>query len=249
MSRPGLWQSLRNLFGAAPEITSEQLADASATRRWRSVRALGASTRPALLPDLFRLLADPDPIVRDETTRTLASWGSDYSLKPAVDLLSSGHPSPELAASVLDLLALLADPGIRPLAAPYLSASDPLLRLAAARALGAAGSENNVSDLFPLVTDPDPRVRRAACLALGSTADASALPVLLNALDDKDPPVRQFARQSSTRIEAELARRQRENERAAARQARRTKPPGSSATHNSQDEVVAASSESPAPPP
>ncbi len=220
--RPSFWQRLRLSLGGAPDITSEQLADANPTRRWRSVRAMAASPRPALLPDLLRLLADPDAIVRDETVRILASWGADYSLTPARELLDS-EPSPELAVSALDLLALLEDPSVLPVAAPYLTAADPLTRAAAARAIGSASprpadSGVTASALLALTSDPDPRVRRSACLALGRMGDAVALPALLTALQDGDPSTRQFARQSITRIEAEVARRRKESERMAARQ-------------------------------
>lgn len=224
MPRPNFWQRLRLSFGSAPSITPEQLADADPTRRWRSVRALSASPRPALLPDLLRLLDDPDPIVRDETVRTLALWGDEHSLKPTLDLLS-GDPSRELAASALDLLALLAAPGAHAAAVPYLTAADPLLRASAARAL-AASPEATASALIPLVSDPDPRVRRAACLAVGRLGDPAALPALLAAAQDDDPSTRQFAHLSSARIEAEIARRQKESERAAARQASKSENAG-----------------------
>ena len=216
MPRPGFWQNLRRLFSAPPEITPEQLADPNPTRRWRSARAVAGSPRPALLPDLFRLLADPDPIVRDEAGRALAAWGSEHSLQPALDLLA-GDPAPETAASALDLLALLAAPDAHPLAARYLTAPDPLLRTAAVRSLAAANPQAAAPALIPLLADPDPRVRRAVCLALGHSGDPAALPALLAAQKDNDPSARQFARQSGARLEAELALRQKEAERAAAR--------------------------------
>lgn len=244
--RPSFWQRLRLSFWGAPDVTSEQLADANPTRRWRSVRALAASPRPALLPDLMRLLADPDVLVRDETARTLASWGADYSLAPARELLA-GEPSPELAVSALDLLALLEDPGAQPLATPYLTAADPLTRAAAARAIGSAGpsladSDVTASALLPLVSDPDARVRRLACLALGRIGAAVALPALLAALQDSDLSTRQFSRQAITRIETEVARRRKESERMTARQA--TMPPSSKRSNTGTPLVEGAQAES-----
>lgn len=218
-TRPGLWQNLRRLFSVPPGIAPAQLADANPTRRWRSVRAAAASPDPALLPALLKLLADPDPIVRDEAVRTLALWGSEHSLRPALDLLS-GDPAPETAAAALELLALLAAADARPLAVHHLSAPDPLLRTAAARALAAANPETTAPALIPLAADPDPRVRRAACLGLGHSGDPAALPALLSAQKDDDLSVRQFARKASARIEAEVARRQQEAERIAARKAK-----------------------------
>lgn len=254
--RLSFWQRLRLSLGAAPDITPEQLADANPTQRWRSARALAGSPRPALLPDVLRLLADPDPIVRDEAVRTLAGWGAGYSLKPARDLLAS-KPSPELAASAFDLLTLLADPDVRPVAARYLTASDPLLRAAAARAFGAAGTaatdSSLASALLPLAADSDPRVRRAACLSLGRIGDASALPALLSALKDGDPSTRQFARQAITRTEAEVARRQKESERIAARQGKKggeTGPPADASQAESlQIDAAVAPSDPSAPAP
>jgi HEAT repeat protein len=233
MPRPNFWQRLRLSFGSAPPITPEQLADPNPTRRWRSARAAAGSPRPALLDSLLRLLADPDPIVRDESVRTLASWGGEHSLKPALDLLA-GDPAPETAAAALDLLALLADPAAQSLAARFLSAPDPLLRASAARALAASNPETPATALIPLAADPDPRVRRAVCLALGRAGDPAALPALLAALKDDDPSIRQFARQSSARLEAELARRQKEAARAAARKAKNGGDEEKQSTINSQ---------------
>ena len=206
----GMWAKLQQQLAPASPVTPAQLHDDRPEVRWRAVRRLNGRRQVQYQPTLFELLADSDPIVRDETVRTLASWGSEYSLHRTRSLLAS-RPAPILAVSLLDLLARLPDPGNLEAATPYLNDADPAIRAAAAGALGGVGDSGIVMPgdiLMPLLADPDPRVRRAACTALGQIGDPSALPLLATARHDPDLLVREMAPRAVAAIEKAEAQRQ-----------------------------------------
>ncbi len=196
-----LWERLRASLTPRPRVDPAQLSDPDPTTRWRAARNLAGSPQPALSPTLLHLLEDPDPIVRDETVRTLASWGPEHTLQIACDRLGE-TTSPLLAASLLDLLYLTPAPTAAPAISTFLDHTDPLVRAAAARTLGVAGSSQHIPSLLTRATDSDPRVRRAACQSLGRLADPSAVSALSERLHDPDLATRQYARTALTRIEA-----------------------------------------------
>jgi cyclophilin family peptidyl-prolyl cis-trans isomerase/HEAT repeat protein len=106
--------------------------------------------------------------------------GSAGCLKAVAGQLGSGDPNLSFTAAALlsrsqegvagaagDLLALLAD-------------GEPLVRVQAARALGAGKDKKAVARLLLLLQDRDERVAMAAVSALGSIADTSAVKPLLD---------------------------------------------------------------------
>lgn len=198
---------LRLQLTPAFPVEPGQLRDTDPTVRWRAVRRLAGRPQSQHLPALFDLLGDPDPIIRDESVRTLAAWGLNYSLLPARAELE-GKPTPALAASLLDLLAHLPDPENQAVIAPYLFHADPQVRAAAAQAAGALGMQQDHVALLPLLEDDDPRVRRAACAALGQIADPLAVPALREQVRDSDELTREASQRAISRIEAAEAARQ-----------------------------------------
>ena len=202
-----LWTRLRVQLTAASPVDPGQLQDPDPTVRWRAARRLEGRPQSQHLPALFDLMGDPDPIIRDESVRTLASWGPNHSLMPARAGLKS-KPSQALAASLLDLLAHLPDPDNQAVIAPYLSHADPLVRAAAAQAAGALGVQQDHRALLPLVADADPRVRRAACAALGQITDPLAVSALRERVRDSDELTREASQRAISRIEAAETARQ-----------------------------------------
>lgn len=159
------------------------------------MEALSAADEPAVraaLPEILRLLSDPDPEIRAE----------------AVDLLVD-HPSPEAVPQLIARLAD-ADETVRSLAAEALEqlgrgaapaipalirlSQDPsrFVRGSAIEALGAIGTPEAMSALNRLLGGPDagPRAHAAEVLACFG---AAAVPALTRALDDGDAPVRRAA--------------------------------------------------------
>ncbi len=201
-----LWTRLQALV-MAPPVQPEQLASEDPSVRWRAARRLAGRPRADCLPGILDLLDDPDPIIRDESARTLASWGPSYALASARAGLES-RPSPALAVSLLDLLATMPDPGNKEVIAPYLSHSDPLVRGAAAHAAGALGVQQDYRAVLPLLSDGDPRVRRAGCTALGQVTDPGSLPGLRQCLNDKDELTRTASKRAIAQIEAAETSRQ-----------------------------------------
>lgn len=200
-----LWASLRASVAPTPHIDPGSLADPNPTTRWRTARRLRHHPRPDVLPILIHLLSDDDPILRDEVAWTLASWGAEHSLAPILDLLTKA-PAPDLSISLLTVIRELRHPSARSVIQPFLDHTEPRVRAAAARALGAIATADDQPALLALVSDPDPVVRRAACSAL--SAESSALPALRQRLSDPDPTVAQLARRALARIQEEQARAQ-----------------------------------------
>ncbi len=202
-----LWTRLRVQLTPVSPVDPRQLQDPDPTVRWRAVRRLAGRPQSQHLPALFDLLGDPDPIISDESVRTLASWGPNHSLLPARAGLES-KPAPALTASLLDLLAYFPDPDNQAVIVPYLTHKDPLVRAAAAQAVGALGVQQDYRALLPLVADADPRVRRAACAALGQISDPLAVPALREHMHDGDELTREASQRAISRIEAAETARQ-----------------------------------------
>jgi HEAT repeat protein len=218
-----LWTQVRLRLMTSSPVEPAQLQDADPTVRWRAVRRLAGRPQSQHRDALLDLLGDPDPIIRDESVRALASWGPNYGLMPARAGLE-GKPEQTLAISLLDLLANLPDPDNQAVIVPYLSHTDPLVRTAAAHAAGALGMLQDHRILLPLLADADPRVRRAACTALGQITDPGALPALRQQLHDSDELTRASSQRAISQIEAAEADRQAKSRRSAA------PPPSSSDT-------------------
>jgi len=139
--------------------------------RINALRALATFGDQALAPAVARLLGDADPNVVLAAAEALGSLGGAYAaalLEPiALD------PAARLPLRAAALTALVrSDPARGAAAAETLAASDDwLVRLYAARALGAGRWAHAETLLRRLAADPDSRVQAAA---LGSVASLAA---------------------------------------------------------------------------
>ncbi|MEW6210878.1 MAG: HEAT repeat domain-containing protein [Acidobacteriota bacterium] len=87
---------------------------------------------------------------------------------------------------------------VKPMSAPArliaeLKSKDPMVRRAAANALGGMRARDSVRPLIQLLLDKNPSVREAAAFALGMMTDPRAVDPLLGAMADKDDEVRSSA--------------------------------------------------------
>lgn len=138
------------------------LADADAGVRSRAVELAARRPRVALLA----LLDDPDPDVVE-----MAAWACGEQLE-AVD-----HPDPVTIARLADLVV---------------EAAEPLVREAAAAALGAIGHPSGLPAILHACADK-PHVRRRAVLALAPFDGPEVDAAIERALVDRDWQVRQAA--------------------------------------------------------
>lgn len=170
------------------DIATEHLDDEHADVR---ASALAALDRLGELSDsrLRRAMDDTDPIVRRRVA-TLAAT------RPAVDL-SGLLDDPddtvvEVAAWSCGEQQVIADATLERLVALTTGSGDPLVREAAAAALGAIGDERGLPAILVACSDK-PQVRRRAVLALAPFEGADVEAAVERALDDRDWQVRQAA--------------------------------------------------------
>jgi HEAT repeat protein len=154
----------------AARALNHALKDPDIFVRWAAARALG-NIDPAdgkiAVPNLGRLLFDPDLDPRLAAAATLEHYGRDAT------------------AAVPDLIRAtsVGDAEIR------------IAVIHAIEAIGADDARSAVPALAQALSDPDDRVRQAAAEALGGFGSVakSAEPALRRALDDKEPTVRRAA--------------------------------------------------------
>ncbi len=164
--------------------------------RINALRALATFGDEALAPAVARLLGDADPIVVLAAAEALGSLGGAHTaalLEPIA--LDSAARLPLRAASLSALIRV--DPGRGAAAAGTLAASDDwLVRLYAARALGAGRWASAGTLLRRLAADPDSRVQAAALGSIASLA-ADTIPAVralyIQGLASPDPVARAAA--------------------------------------------------------
>lgn len=205
------WQiSLMRLRGLAfgPRIIPKHLASADTTTRWRWVRSLLTAPQPALLPTLFSLAEDVDPMVRAAVADVLISWGPTIVLAPTRWTLDA-HPVPAAASTLLEVLAHLPAPENRSAISPFLSHEDESVRAAAFMALAALCDDNDIPVLREAWDAASIPVQRAIIAGLCAPA---AEPWAQEVLTADDPVLRQRADQALVRIHRRMTLQQQEDE-------------------------------------
>lgn len=185
-----------------------QTRSRSGVRRAHGAEVLGAAGRQSALPDLVRLLQDPEPEVRQVAARALGRIGAAGAASALLVALSADRSiPPRIVATAIARIGVGAYPALeaalrrgddlqRAVAAEIagltgavgttsallgLLADDPELevRIRSARALGRIGAPYAVDRLLAVVSAGEPTALRAvAARALGDLGDARAVPVL-----------------------------------------------------------------------
>jgi HEAT repeat protein len=172
-----------------------------------TLESLGPSAAPAAAA-LVGALADRDKFVRWAAARTLGRIGpvKGVTAMPALTLLLTDPDlDVRLAATVaLEHWGVAAQPAVPDLCR-IVRATDPELRLAAIRALGAIGGPEGrliLAELTAATADPDTRVRQLAIQTLGQFGPLArdAVPALRWALRDEDAQVQKAAGQALLNI-------------------------------------------------
>jgi HEAT repeat protein/cyclophilin family peptidyl-prolyl cis-trans isomerase len=191
--------------------------------RVEAVSAIGNVGGDGVLDTLLDLVDDPNPLVRaaaigslpqidrDGFVTTLSAldpdpdWKVRAALAAVLGTLSPQEGLPRLHAmladadqrvipAVLASLAKLRAPDAAEVMLNRLTADDPVVRAAAAEAIGelkpAAGAAALADAYSVAVRDPENLARVAALAALARYGAAAATPVLTTALEDKDWAVR-----------------------------------------------------------
>ncbi|MEO0085252.1 MAG: HEAT repeat domain-containing protein [candidate division WOR-3 bacterium] len=191
------------------QILADLQSPDPSTRSWAvdSLRRLGTAEAAGAL--VF-VLGDPDPAVRARAAAALAAIG-EPAAEPVVRYLEGWTGS--LGTVIPDLLGRLRAPGGLDILLRHLGESEPAVRAAIARALGAIALELNRSDpsrsadldraktgLLDLLRDIEPPVQIAAAGALGQLGDPETCNALLDEMADDNPEVRRAAAEALGRI-------------------------------------------------
>ena len=185
------WVLLLGLRDALPEIRIQAASGLS------SIRAMSA------VPRLIELLEHDDPWVSARVADQLVQYGPE-----AVPLLldavrrgtSEGALAPTTVQLVSRVLGLIGDLRACSVLRPLLLHAVSEIRIAAASALGSAGTPEAVGPLVRALKDRDWRVRARASASLATFSDPKSVGPLTSALNDESWWVRQNAAESLTEI-------------------------------------------------
>jgi HEAT repeat protein len=194
---------LADTDGGTTDAMARGLRDLDAGVRIAALRGVARTRLASVLPDVVRLLRDPDAAVRARAAEALAACSSaGRDLGPELGPLLS-DPDPYVRARAAGTLLGFSDGGDgRVVLGDMAASSDPEWRAAAVVALGELGEE--LGTVTGGLTDREPSVRRAAASALrGFDAQSSTEP-LLEALGDPDSTVRDAAVETAIRVGAPL---------------------------------------------
>ena len=162
------------------------LRSTDGTLRRQTVKALAATGDSRCVPEIARLVDDPQ---LDEATQAEVATALGASEHPAgtaalASLLGSSHDSVILKASASIRKLRLHE--LAPQIARLTEAANPAVRRHAAETLGELDDPASLTTLCGLVaSDSSFEVRAASAKALGRLGDSSALPALENALKDE----------------------------------------------------------------
>ena len=166
----------------------ERASSPDPLERWAAVFALGDIEDQRASDALRRLCDDADPLVSQAAAATLKR-AERLTAKPTVTRRGSISIVRRYAARIEARMA-----PERAKLLPMLDDERPLVRAAAARALGEMGDTRSTGRLSQLaVEDAYATVRTACAVALGDLADADASEALQELLEDEEASVRAAA--------------------------------------------------------
>jgi HEAT repeat protein len=149
--------------GWLPELVAA-LADRSVDKRWWAVRALALLPGDRATAALLSAAGDQDPTVRAAAFFALGERAAPEAVAPLVRAL--GDPSEYQARLAADALSRLGRLAVPALIDALGQASEPRVRLYAARALAAIGDTSAIPALFEALEDESALVQYWADEAL-----------------------------------------------------------------------------------
>jgi HEAT repeat protein len=194
---------LANTDGGGTDALAGGLRDLDPGVRVAALRGVARIGEVSALPDVARLLADPEPAVRAGAAVALAACspaGSD--LRAHLGPLLS-DPDPQVRARAAGTLRRFSAGGDGRVVLDQMAGSpDPEWRAAAVLTLGELGEA--LGTVAGGLADRDASVRRAAATALRGFDPPSSTEPLLEALGDADSTVRDAAVETAVRFGAPL---------------------------------------------
>jgi len=154
-------------------------------RRARAAGVLGSLGHRSAVPELCRLLLDPNPDVRVAAVHSLGRIADPAAAGPLLASLAAPNPAPSqlVAHSLIQL-----GPAAVPALVAALEEPTPLVRMTAldaVRLLGATVAEPEVAAV--LRDDPSLEVRLRAVATLGRIGTRATMPHLLTACEPEQP--------------------------------------------------------------
>ncbi len=182
---------------AAPETPRQKVArisavlhDPDAAIRVAAVEALRVVGMPAE-KTLIRALKDEHKSVRSAAAESLGSLKSTAAVPYLIRLLRT-DPVKDVRRAAAESLGLIEDAYAIPALVRGFRDRDPLVRSAAAAALGRMGSAAR-DQVIAAIRDSNALVRSSAFLALGDMRDSELLPSVVTGFTDPHPDVRNSA--------------------------------------------------------
>jgi HEAT repeat protein len=140
------------------------------------------------VPDLIKMLGEPDALVLESVPAILIRIGSP-AVNPLVEMLRDALPPASTHAT--SILGEIRDPNA---VWPLVNAlKNPDLTIIAAEALGKIGDQRAVRSLMELLSSYSEGVQRSATLALGAIGDPQAVEPLIQLLRSGERKVRTAA--------------------------------------------------------
>ncbi len=174
----------------------ERLRDRVPEVRLHAAKGLARCGNPDVVPRLLDMTETESPWMVARLSDILVAFGSD-AVPYIVDWVREAPPQghrPEALETAARTLGGIGDRSACPVLVELLDASDPMVRTAAAGALGRAGTPDAVEPLIDALRhDDDWRVRAKAASSLGELSDPRATGPLAEALRDPAWRVRQDA--------------------------------------------------------
>ena len=171
-------------YGNGGDVIRDALCDQSPLVRTAAVSAAGKLGLTDRIPDIVRLLDDPDHHVRSTVAACLQALALiDLSGIQAVASQLGDSDKSELRRNAAILFAALGD-GHR--LSLLVKDEDALVRQAAVSAIGKLHLASSSGILLMALVDEDPDVRVAAAEALGEVGDRGVVTALTHALNDED---------------------------------------------------------------
>jgi len=166
------------------DVIRDALCDQSPPVRKAAVSAAGKLGLTDSIPEIVRLLDDPDPDVRNVVVACLQSFALiDRSGIQAIAGQLGGSDQSEQRRNAAILFAALGDGDRLSL---LVKDEDPLVRQAAVSSIGKLHLALSSGILLLALVDEDPDVRIAAAETLGEVGDRGVVTALTHALNDED---------------------------------------------------------------
>jgi HEAT repeat protein len=153
---------------------------------------------PNVPEQVARGLSSGEVSERRLAAQRIADLPAEIGLRLATQAM--GDPDVEVRLRAAQAAISLRMPRAGDQVIPWLTESDPRVRLAACDVIRAAPTDKSVAALGRVLGDPDAHVRLAAAAAMGSSGEAAAVSPLLGHLDDQMPEVREEVARALGRI-------------------------------------------------